>query len=282
MEALASLGVDWKLFLAQAINFLVLLFILRRFAYRPMLHFLEKRSDRIEQGLKDAKTAETMLAQMEAKEKEMMSEAREAARAIVNAAEIAAKKRDVLRLRETEEKTKHFLAEALIRITEEKKMMLAEAHEEFASVVSLSVEKILKETVDAPKDSLIIEKISAPHTAIPQTIRQVSLPQNLFKYLGYHGEKKKMEAIVKYLEKNDEAKEGRIAVTVVTAHEVTEKNQAALALQAENLFPQKKIKLYYERDPNLIGGAVFRTDEMLYDVTIGGRAQALKKSLLKA
>lgn len=159
MEALANLGIDWKLFVAQAVNFLVLLFILRRYAYRPMLEFLEKRSDRIEQGLKDAEAAQSKLAQMEAKEKETLALARDEARAIVNAAETSAKKRDAERLVETEAKTKRFLEEAVIKIEEEKQRALSEAKQEIASVVALSVEKILKEKVDAAKDKELIGKM---------------------------------------------------------------------------------------------------------------------------
>lgn len=159
MEALANLGIDWKLFVAQAVNFLVLLFILRRYAYRPMLEFLEKRSDRIEQGLKDAEAAIALLAQMETKEKETIAVARDEARAIVNAAEASAKKRDAERLLETEAKTKRFLEDAMVKIDEEKNRVLAEAKQELASVVALSVEKILKEKVDVAKDKELIGKM---------------------------------------------------------------------------------------------------------------------------
>lgn len=159
MEALANLGIDWKLFLAQAVNFLVLLFILRRYAYRPMLEFLEKRSDRIEQGLKDAEAAIALLAEMEEKEKATLAIARDEARAIVNAAEASAKKRDAERLVETEAKTKRFLEDAMVKIEEEKNRALSEAKEELASVVALSVEKILREKVDAAKDKELIGKM---------------------------------------------------------------------------------------------------------------------------
>lgn len=159
MEALANLGIDWKLLLAQAVNFLVLLFVLRRYAYRPMLEFLEKRSDRIEQGLKDAEAAQAKLAQMEEKEKETIALARDEARAIVNAAELSAKKRDAERLADTEAKTKRFLEDAVVKIEEEKRKMLSEAKQEIASVVALSVEKVLREKVDAKKDKELIEKI---------------------------------------------------------------------------------------------------------------------------
>lgn len=160
MEALANLGIDGKLFLAQAINFLVLLFILRRFAYRPMLEFLEKRSDRIEQGLKDAEAAHKKLAQMETTEQETLARAREEARAIMSTAESVAKKRDAERLAETEAKTKLFLEDARVKIEEEKIKILAEAKQEIAEVVTLAVEKILKEKVDTTKDKELIAKIS--------------------------------------------------------------------------------------------------------------------------
>ena len=78
MEVLAKIGVDWKLLLAQVVNFLVLLWVLRRFAYRPMLEFLEKRTKRIESGLRDAKLATQKLSEIEAKERGVLEEARKA------------------------------------------------------------------------------------------------------------------------------------------------------------------------------------------------------------
>ncbi len=158
MEALANLGIDWKLFVAQAVNFLVLLFVLRRYAYRPMLEFLEKRSERIEQGLKDAEAAQVKLAEMEIQEKKVLAAARDEARIIISTAEVSAKKRDDLRLLETEAKTKRFLDEAMVKIEEEKKRMLLEVRQEIAEVVVLSVKKILGEKVDAVKEKELIEK----------------------------------------------------------------------------------------------------------------------------
>lgn len=159
MEALANLGVDWKLFLAQAVNFLILLFILRRYAYRPMLEFLEKRSERIEKGLQDAEAATKKLSEMEEKEKKVLMVARSEAKTLIEAAETAAKKRDAEHLLVTEDKAKRFLEEARTKIEEEKKKVLLEAKQEIVEVVALSVEKILKEKVDKEKGKEIIEKM---------------------------------------------------------------------------------------------------------------------------
>lgn len=157
MEALANLGIDWKLFLAQAVNFLILLFVLRRYAYKPMLEFLENRSERIEKGLKDAEAATVKLSEMEEKEKQVLGAARTEAHALVTAAEESAKKRDQERMAETEEKVRHLVDDARTKIEDEKAKMLLEVKTEIAETVTSAVEKILREKMDATKDKQIIE-----------------------------------------------------------------------------------------------------------------------------
>lgn len=159
MEVLAKLGVDGKLLLAQAINFAVLFWVLRRYAYQPMLDFLEKRTVRIEQGLKDAEAAQAKLREMEEKEKAVLSEARTEAKAIIALAEVSAKKRDRERSLETEGKIKRLLSDAEARIEEERKKALASAQAEISELVMLSVEKILHEKVDGDKNGELMKKM---------------------------------------------------------------------------------------------------------------------------
>lgn len=159
MEVLAKLGVDWKLLLAQAVNFAVLFWVLRRFAYQPMLDFLEQRAARIEQGLTDAEAAKAKLSEMETKEKAVLIEARTEAKHIIAAAEASAKKRDAERALETEAKVKQLLTEAETKIREEREKAMAGAKEEIGALVMLSVEKILREKVDASKDAELMKKV---------------------------------------------------------------------------------------------------------------------------
>ena len=55
---LGNLGLDPGLFIAQLVNFLVVLLVLWRFAYRPLLKLLSERTEKIEGGLKMAKEME--------------------------------------------------------------------------------------------------------------------------------------------------------------------------------------------------------------------------------
>src|SRR3989344_3068926 len=48
-------GIDAKLLLAQAANFLLLLFILKRYAYGPLLKMMKTRKDEIAKGIQFTK-----------------------------------------------------------------------------------------------------------------------------------------------------------------------------------------------------------------------------------
>ena len=67
METLTGIlnlfGLEGKLFIAQIINFAILLFILKKFLYEPIANMLEERKTKIKQGLDDAENAKKALAE---------------------------------------------------------------------------------------------------------------------------------------------------------------------------------------------------------------------------
>ncbi len=158
MEILEKLGIDWKLLLAQAVNFLILLWVLRRYAYKPILKALEARTKKIEQGLKDAEVSQSKLQSVIEEEKRILVAAREEARNILVEAEASAKKRDALMLEETKEKIDRIIVETDKHLGEKQAKLLREAKEELAETVMLAIKKILDEKVDASLDGELIKK----------------------------------------------------------------------------------------------------------------------------
>ncbi len=65
MELLTKLGVDWKLLIAQIVNFTILLSVLTYFVYRPLLNLLDARRERIAKAMENAKRIEEQNRQME-------------------------------------------------------------------------------------------------------------------------------------------------------------------------------------------------------------------------
>lgn len=156
MEVLAKLGVDWKLLIAQAINFVVLLFVLKRYAYGPILRALEARTKKIEQGLKDAAASEEKLASTVEEEKRIMAAAREEARDILVRAETSAKERDGKMLLETKAKIDKMITDADAHLAEEKARLVREAKAELSGLIVTATGRVLGCAVDVSVDAKLV------------------------------------------------------------------------------------------------------------------------------
>ena len=70
-----QLGINWKLLLSQAVNFFILLIILRLFAYKPLLSVMKKRNERIKEGLEKADQADIRLKEVDGIAKDHLKKA---------------------------------------------------------------------------------------------------------------------------------------------------------------------------------------------------------------
>lgn len=157
MEVLAKLGIDWKLLIAQAINFIVLLWVLRRYAYQPILRALEARTKKIEQGLSDAASSHERLQKVVEEERQVMAAAREEAHDILLKAEASAKERDARMLQETKVKIDKMITDADAHLAEEKARLVREAKAEISSLVVMATERVLGGVVDSRVDSKLVD-----------------------------------------------------------------------------------------------------------------------------
>jgi F-type H+-transporting ATPase subunit b len=85
-------GVDWSHFIAQCISFAIVVFLLHRFAYKPILQILEERRQRIQEGLDNAERIKAELAKTEAARQTALSEANQQANRLIEEARGAAAK----------------------------------------------------------------------------------------------------------------------------------------------------------------------------------------------
>ena len=90
MNILKDFGVIPILLTDQIVNFLIILFVLKRFLYKPVLSMLKKREDEIKQGLKNSEDAQKKLEEASEKETQILRKAQEKAEKIVNDAKLEA------------------------------------------------------------------------------------------------------------------------------------------------------------------------------------------------
>ncbi|PIS39284.1 MAG: ATP synthase F0 subunit B [Candidatus Nealsonbacteria bacterium CG08_land_8_20_14_0_20_38_20] len=157
MGIFESLGINWKILLGQIVNFLLVLYLLKRFALKPFLKILNERKEKIEGGVKNAENAERKIQLAGEERDKILKEGREKANLILKKSEERGKGKEEEILRRTEEEKMRILAEAKRLGQIEVNKMKGEFSKKNLELVLNLTEKILKEKVDLKKDSEIIK-----------------------------------------------------------------------------------------------------------------------------
>ncbi|HET7227201.1 MAG TPA: F0F1 ATP synthase subunit B [Chthoniobacterales bacterium] len=89
-ETAETFGWNWKLFLSQVVSFCIVAFLLRRFAYRPILAVLEERRRKIEEGQLNAEKIRKELAEAEKRYQEIIAKGNADAQKMIDEARTSA------------------------------------------------------------------------------------------------------------------------------------------------------------------------------------------------
>ncbi len=144
MEALLTVfGIDWKMLLAEGLNFIVLLVGLSYFLYKPVMKMIESRKQVIEKGVQDAKEAEEALAHVEAERSAKLSAAEKQAEELLARAVAEGKQERGQIVKAAQERSDAVLAEARAQGAELSRRALAESEKEIARTAVLAAEKLL-------------------------------------------------------------------------------------------------------------------------------------------
>lgn len=161
VSGIGALGIDILAILAQAATFLVLFFILKKYALDGIVKTLEKRRHTIDDGVRLGREMEAEKQQLDAKVEEMLRTARlktdeiiaggqKEAGEIIKAAEDAASRKADAILSDAHGKIDEDIAAARQGLEQEMRALVAEA-----------TEIIIEEKLDARKDESLIKRAFA-------------------------------------------------------------------------------------------------------------------------
>lgn len=158
MEILNQFGINPILLAAQIVNFFILLFILKKFLYKPILKVLETRKQKIEESLKNAEEIEKKLAEISTREEEaLLKAAKEGEKIIKEAGEAASQT-----IEEGKKKYQQILEQALEdakKATEVERVKLKqEVKENISDIVAMALEKITGTAINKKQQKELIEK----------------------------------------------------------------------------------------------------------------------------
>lgn len=144
MELISKLGINLGMLIAQLVNFLILLFVLKKFVYGPVLEKLEQRKAMIAKSVSDAKTAEETLKDIEKARAEMLEKTKSQALSMIEAAAASAQQAKDSITESARREAQEIFDQSKLQIAREKEKMLKEASEELGQLVVKAAEKIIE------------------------------------------------------------------------------------------------------------------------------------------
>lgn len=144
-ELFAAFGLDWKLLLIQALNFAILLAVLWKFLYKPVLKMIDERREKVAEGVQKAEAADRRLADADTEGKGIVAMAGKEAEGLVASARSRAEQQAAEIAQRAQERADQTYTESVARAEEAKRQALAAGEKEIARAAMLAAEKILRE-----------------------------------------------------------------------------------------------------------------------------------------
>ena len=157
-EIFEKLGLDGKLIIAQVVNFVLLLIILQKLAYKPVLKILKERSEKIEKSIKQAEKIEKELKNTEETKLVEIEKAKEEAQKIIKKAIESSEKKSQETVERIKIKTQEVVEKAKQEIRLEKENSIKEAKAEITDIALQIATKIIGNNIDDSRQKKLVDK----------------------------------------------------------------------------------------------------------------------------
>lgn len=161
MGGFASLGINLPLLLAFVINFIILLALLGKFLYKPVLKMLDERAQKVKESMEWAESIKREYEQAKAEVQKQIEKGRQEAQGIIAQAFQTGEALKEEAKKEASDQAKAIVEKARLQLEAERDKMVEDLRKEFVSLLILASEKVIRQTLDKEKQSTLIEETLA-------------------------------------------------------------------------------------------------------------------------
>ncbi len=147
-----------ELFVPQVILFLIVLYVLQKFAFKPIQAMLEERKARIAESLENARKIKVELAEAAATRKQIVDEASVKAKTIIEEAQAAAEKVRTTESQKAVAQAEEIIAKARQAAESDRAMMLAELKKEIGQLVVQTTTQVIGKVLTEEDKNRLIEE----------------------------------------------------------------------------------------------------------------------------
>jgi F-type H+-transporting ATPase subunit b len=156
---ITTFHIDWKIIIAQGINFVVVLAVLYFFALKPLKKLMSERQNRIEGGLTDAKHNAELLEATKKEYDAVIARAKEEAHTLFQEGKHDAEAKRAAMMEEAQADVHAMIETGKKTLESQKTKMVEEAKKEIVSLVVAATEKLLQDHDDKDFDHKQIKHI---------------------------------------------------------------------------------------------------------------------------
>ena len=154
-----ALGFHWPSLIAYLLNFTILLIVLSKFAYKPILKILDDRSSNIKDSLELADKVREESAQQQAQLDDQLVESRKQGQTIIEEARSAAEKLSDQEREKSKKEAEEFLVKAKNDIERERDSAMDELRSNFGGLAVSAAEQIIQRSLDENTHKDIIDNV---------------------------------------------------------------------------------------------------------------------------
>ncbi len=158
-QLLSQLGINGELLLSQAVNFVLLLIVLRIFVYKPLLKLLHDRREKIQGGLVKAEEAARRLHEVDEMSKGKIKHAEAEAIGILKKTELDAKALEEKMLIAAKRREEEAMQGAAVRLRSQEEESRRAMEKEAATLVRLAITRTVELSPEKIDDALIAKAV---------------------------------------------------------------------------------------------------------------------------
>ena len=160
MESLiTTFHIDWKIIIAQAINFIIVFVVLYMFALKPLKKLMGERENKIAKGVEDAKINAEMVINTKAEYDAVIAKAKAEAHELFQEGKKEAEAKKTEMMEQAKLDVANLIQSGKKTLENEKVKIVEEAKKEIVSLVVSATEKILEDS-DSKFNEKVISQIN--------------------------------------------------------------------------------------------------------------------------
>ncbi len=153
-----QLGIDPRLIIAQIVNFGIILFLLTKILYKPVLTFLEKRKKEIADGVAMAENMKVEEKKVLEKQEKILAEARKQAKAMIDDAKKTAKEEAGVMMEKAQKQAGQLMDKTKVEMISMKKELEKSVRKEAVEEAQEKILRALPKTWDLKEQRALIAK----------------------------------------------------------------------------------------------------------------------------